>query len=219
MDIEEARALAYESSAWPLVVAAMTETGVVRDYLLDHAHSKPGSEMAALERRVPWLSLETSLLEMTSYPLNRAHRHSKTSRAWIEALRGVSHDPERDWRSYLCGIAACRTAVELSKAIARPNQQHTLDVDTVYVHGAQIEQDLSHDENMCRCRLRYARGLHIESRSSHLLWAGSGWSCWGPMGLEHDGLVARVSQVIAIARQLGIDPPPRVAPPAPPARR
>jgi hypothetical protein len=200
-----------------------SDGGVVRDYLLDHARNKPGGKLAQIENGTPWVVTESRLLSDVDYPLNKNNPLTGDAKAWMSVLKDVPHDPVRDWMMLLCGVASCRTLEGLSSAILVDGHAHVM-VKTG--HFNVVNRDYAGewyiDDNCPRLGIGYRNGrLEAWCYYSKHLRGGTGWPDGGPMRAywAHHERPLCALHVVTLAMQLGIDPPPRVAPPAPPARR
>jgi hypothetical protein len=125
MDLEGARALAYEGSAWEMIeVAAVEEDWVVWNYLLGHAKETMGAgaqRVLSVEALVPWRELEVWALGLGGFPFapplgEPGGQRRGEVKAWLDSLAGVPLDcDEWRWRMLLCGLVWCRNLEEMEK--------------------------------------------------------------------------------------------------------
>jgi hypothetical protein len=210
--LEQARGVAYDGTLWDVVEMAAREGGEVESYLMHHAGAKFGGgvrRLVSLEALVPWKDLEAWALGLGSYPFappvnEPGARRRDEVKAWLNALAEVPSDRgERDWRLLLSGLVWCRNLEDmqfvLEKIIKHCWHDHVLlrVSDTKFDIGAGA-----------RCYFYMNDDWKCKSYAS-LLWGKE--FRYGPMGeQENDGTISRPPQLVAIARQLGIEPPARV---------
>jgi len=212
MDLEGARALAYEGSAWEMIEAAAVSEEMVRDYLLHYAKGKLGEgarRVLHVETLVPWRQFEVWALGLKSYPYNplpsdfRGHYRIE-AKGWLNALAKLPSDQgERDWRMLLSGLVWCRNLEDMQLVLEKIIKHcwH----DHVLLRVSDTKFDISAG---ARCYFYMNDDWKCMSYIS-LLWGKE--ASHGPMGeQENDGPINRPSQLVAIARQLGIEPPARV---------
>ena len=202
MDIDAARDMAYTADAWTLVFAAAESQGEVRDYLLFHAKNQCG-EIADAEETYPWYKAEDRLLALDTFPLPSWDPQQESTQTWLAALGAGPKCRERDWRILLCALASCRSLGGL---------------EAVFVKAGYVCEILDKSWAVDGLAVSARHGAHQVRFRRYDFWVAYSFYGWGvppvdygPMGIhKNDGTVCGVERLIAIARQLRIEPPDRV---------
>jgi hypothetical protein len=209
MDLEGARALAYEGSAWEMVAAA-AECGdegeglMAREYLLDHA-SRLDDALALAEAVAPWGEMEAWVRMWRRYPIGflfqkESEKNRDLLSAWMHILADIKSDKKiRDWRFLICVIMLSSNLYELCRYLS------------LFMN---VETELIGRGDNLRVRAFGAMDFGVSFYAVYDKFSITSISKgrhYGPMGYtENDGFIKNIDSFVLIARQLGIEPPARV---------